>query len=255
VRRLATRVPTGLTARKYAHSESESGRSILTDRPVVAPFVDTRTDPPTDVSVNFCAQASSTTKEEDTLRSGLGPDDLPDLMNGEDLGILATRRPDDSIMLSPVWWERRDEAFYIWAEDDSDRKVRHIERDPRVTFLVPNQHRPYQGYESGAKPRSAATPPSSTTSSAEPRLDGMGPRPPRSGCRPIRSGSSYGSNLASNAAGRSTDDAERIGSGPVLRSRATAPDRLRRNKGSGTTWTTPFRCVWSARRRLTRTMT
>ena len=81
------------------------------------------------------------------MRSGLGPDDLPDLMNGEDLGILATRRPDDSIMLSPVWWERRDEAFYIWAEDDSDRKVRHIERDPRVTFLVPNQHRPYQGYE------------------------------------------------------------------------------------------------------------
>ena len=147
MRRLATRVPTGLTARKYAHSESESGRSILTDRPVVAPFVDTRTDPPTDVSVNFCAQASSTTKEEDTLRSGLGPDDLPDLMNGEDLGILATRRPDDSIMLSPVWWEWRDGAFYIWAEDDSDRKVRHIERDPRVTFLVPNQHRPYQGYE------------------------------------------------------------------------------------------------------------
>ena len=81
------------------------------------------------------------------MRSGLGPDDLPDLMNGEDLGILATRRPDDSIMLSPVWWEWRDGAFYIWAEDDSDRKVRHIERDPRVTFLVPNQHRPYQGYE------------------------------------------------------------------------------------------------------------
>lgn len=81
------------------------------------------------------------------MRSGLGPDDLPDLMGGEDLGILATRRPDDSIMLSPVWWEWREGAIYIWAEDDTDRKVRHIERDPRVTFLIPNQHRPYQGYE------------------------------------------------------------------------------------------------------------
>jgi PPOX class probable F420-dependent enzyme len=85
--------------------------------------------------------------EEDPVRSGLGPDDLPDLMRGDDLGILATRRPDDSIMLSPVWWEWRDGAFLIWAEDETDRKVRHIQRDPRVTFLVPNQHRPYQGYE------------------------------------------------------------------------------------------------------------
>jgi PPOX class probable F420-dependent enzyme len=81
------------------------------------------------------------------VRSGLGPDDLPDLMDGDDLGVLATRRPDDSIMLSPVWWHRRDGAFYIWAEDETDRKVRHIERDPRVTFLVTNQRRPYRGYE------------------------------------------------------------------------------------------------------------
>jgi PPOX class probable F420-dependent enzyme len=81
------------------------------------------------------------------MRTGLGPDDLPELMTGTDIGVLATRRPDDSIMLSPVWWEWRDGGFNVWVDAETDRKIQHIRRDPRVTFVVPNQVWPYQGYE------------------------------------------------------------------------------------------------------------
>ena len=76
------------------------------------------------------------------MRTGLGPDDLPVLRDGTDIGVLATRRPDDSIMLSPVWWEWRDGGVNIWVDTENDRKIRHIRRDPRVTFVVPNQHWP-----------------------------------------------------------------------------------------------------------------
>ena len=74
-------------------------------------------------------------------------DDLPDLIDGTDIGVLATRRPDDSIMLSPVWWEWRDGGFNIWVDAETDRKIQHIRRDPRVTFVVANQVWPYQGFE------------------------------------------------------------------------------------------------------------
>ena len=81
------------------------------------------------------------------MRTGLGPDDLPDVMHGTDIGTLATRRPDDTIMLSPVWWEWRDGGFGIWVDAETDRKIRHIRRDPRVTFVVANQVWPYVGFE------------------------------------------------------------------------------------------------------------
>jgi hypothetical protein len=81
------------------------------------------------------------------LRTGLGPDDLPDLLVGTDIGVLATRRPDDTIMLSPVWWEWRDGGFNIWVDAETDRKIQHIRRDPRVTFVVANQIWPCVGFE------------------------------------------------------------------------------------------------------------
>ena len=81
------------------------------------------------------------------MRTGLGPADLPDLLQAPLIGVLATRRPDDSIMLSPVWWEWRDDRFAIWVDAETDRKIRHLRRDPRATFVVANQTWPYKGFE------------------------------------------------------------------------------------------------------------
>jgi PPOX class probable F420-dependent enzyme len=81
------------------------------------------------------------------MRTGLSADDLAPLLAATDIGVLATRRPDDSIMLSPVWWEWRDGGFDIWVDAESDRKIQHLRRDPRATFVVANQVWPYQGFE------------------------------------------------------------------------------------------------------------
>ena len=50
-------------------------------------------------------------------------------------------------MLSPVWWEWRDGGINVWVDAETDRKVQHIRRDPRVTFVIPNQVWPYRGFE------------------------------------------------------------------------------------------------------------
>lgn len=81
------------------------------------------------------------------MRTGLGPDDLADLLQEPLIGILATRTADDTIVLSPVWWEWLDGGFNVWAPAETDRKVRHLRRDPRATFVVANQTWPYRGFE------------------------------------------------------------------------------------------------------------
>ena len=50
-------------------------------------------------------------------------------------------------MLSPVWWEWRDGGFNVWAEGWDNGKIKHIVRDPRVSFVVANQAWPYKGLE------------------------------------------------------------------------------------------------------------
>ena len=81
------------------------------------------------------------------MRTDLGPDDLPDLLEAPLIGVLATRRKDDTILLSPVWWEWRSGGFNVWADSWENGKVKHIVRDPRVTFVVANQEWPYKGFE------------------------------------------------------------------------------------------------------------
>lgn len=81
------------------------------------------------------------------MQTGLGPDDLRDILDAPLIGVLATRRPDDSILLSPVWWEWRDDGFSIWVDAETDRKIQHLRRDPRATFVVANQTWPYKGFE------------------------------------------------------------------------------------------------------------
>ena len=70
------------------------------------------------------------------MRTGLGVDDVADLLDQPLIAVLATRRADDSIMLSPVWFE--------WYEGG---KVAHVQRDPRVTVVVANSEWPYKGFE------------------------------------------------------------------------------------------------------------
>jgi PPOX class probable F420-dependent enzyme len=80
------------------------------------------------------------------VRRDLTPADLGDLLERPLLATLATRRIDDSILLSPVWHEWRDEAFLV-AVERGDGKLRHVARDPRVTIVVAESELPYRGLE------------------------------------------------------------------------------------------------------------
>jgi PPOX class probable F420-dependent enzyme len=81
------------------------------------------------------------------MRTGLRPEDLGDFVEQPLVAVLATRRQDDSILLSPVWFEWRDGRISLWAVSMDDGKVRHILRDPRVSIVVANSDWPYKGVE------------------------------------------------------------------------------------------------------------
>jgi PPOX class probable F420-dependent enzyme len=80
------------------------------------------------------------------MRTGLEPDDLDDLLERPLLAVLATRRSNDDVLLSPVWHEWRDGGFNVFT-GDNDVKVRHIRRDPRVEIVVCEHEPPYRGIE------------------------------------------------------------------------------------------------------------
>ena len=50
--------------------------------------------------------------------------DVADLLEAPLVAILATRRPDDTTMLCPVWFEWRDGGFNVWASASDKGKVR-----------------------------------------------------------------------------------------------------------------------------------
>ena len=81
------------------------------------------------------------------MRTDLGAEDLGDLLEQPLIAVLATRRKDDSVMLSPVWFEWRDGGINIWVPTAEGGKVGHIQRDPRVTVVVNNGDWPYKGFE------------------------------------------------------------------------------------------------------------
>ena len=81
------------------------------------------------------------------MRTNLRPEDLGDLLDQPLIAILATRRKDDSVMLSPVWFEWFDGGIDIWVPDPTGGKVAHVRRDPRVTVVVANGTWPYKGFE------------------------------------------------------------------------------------------------------------
>ena len=81
------------------------------------------------------------------MRTGLSADDLRDFLEEPLVAVLATRPVDDSILLSPVWFEWEDGGMNVWAASADDGKVRHILRDPRVSIVVANSDWPYKGVE------------------------------------------------------------------------------------------------------------
>ena len=81
------------------------------------------------------------------MRTGLGVDDVADLLDQPLIAVLATRRADDSIMLSPVWFEWYQGGIDIWVPTIEGGKVAHVRRDPRVTVVVANSEWPYRGFE------------------------------------------------------------------------------------------------------------
>ena len=81
------------------------------------------------------------------MRTHLRPEDLGDLLDQPLIAVLATRRADDTIMLSPVWFEWHEGGINVWVPAIEGGKVSHVRRDPRVTVVVNNQDWPYKGFE------------------------------------------------------------------------------------------------------------
>ena len=80
------------------------------------------------------------------MRRNLKVEELGDLLELPILAILATRRKDGRILMSPVWHEWDNGGFLIttWA---NDIKSKNIQNDPRVTVLVTEQVPPYRSIE------------------------------------------------------------------------------------------------------------
>jgi hypothetical protein len=69
------------------------------------------------------------------MRKNLAPEDLGDLLEQPLVAVLATRRADGGVLLSPVWHQWRDGGFDIVSRGD-DVKVGHLRRDPRANIVV-----------------------------------------------------------------------------------------------------------------------
>jgi PPOX class probable F420-dependent enzyme len=82
----------------------------------------------------------------------LTPDDLGDLLELPLLAVLATNRPDGTVLLSPVWHEWSENGFSVVTQS-GDGKVRHLRRDPRASIVVCENEPPYRGLEVRATAR------------------------------------------------------------------------------------------------------
>ncbi len=80
------------------------------------------------------------------MRTNLKLDDLDGFLDEAHLAVLATRRADGTVLLSPVWHRWRDGGFEFWVGAD-DVKVRHLRNDRHATVLVAETEPPYRGVE------------------------------------------------------------------------------------------------------------
>lgn len=80
------------------------------------------------------------------MRTGLTIEDLDGFLDEPRVAVLATIRPDGSVLLSPVWHEWLDHGFSVWTGAD-DVKTRHLRRDSRASILVAESELPLRGVE------------------------------------------------------------------------------------------------------------
>jgi PPOX class probable F420-dependent enzyme len=80
------------------------------------------------------------------MRRDLTVAELDGLLELPLLAVLATRRRDGSVLLSPVWHEWRAGGFTVATSGDGV-KVRQLRRDPQASILVCEQTPPYRGVE------------------------------------------------------------------------------------------------------------
>ena len=73
-------------------------------------------------------------------------EDLGDLAELRLLAVLATYRPDGTVLLSPVWHQWREGGFDV-ITSSRDVKAAHLRRDPRASIVVCEHVPPYRGIE------------------------------------------------------------------------------------------------------------
>jgi PPOX class probable F420-dependent enzyme len=91
------------------------------------------------------------------MRKHLTPEELGDLLEQPLVAVLATRRADGGVLLSPVWHQWRDGGFDVVSRG-VDVKVEHLRRDPRANIVVYEHAPPYRGIEVRADARLEAAP-------------------------------------------------------------------------------------------------
>lgn len=89
------------------------------------------------------------------MRRNLRPEDLGDLLERPLNAIVGIHRADGSILLTPVWHLFRDGSFYFQIPG-GDRKIRMLERDPRVSLIVAEDDQPYRAIEATGRARSSS---------------------------------------------------------------------------------------------------
>lgn len=80
------------------------------------------------------------------MRRDIPIDELAGFLDRPNIAVLATFRGDGGVLLSPVWYEWRDDGFNVASSGD-DVKVRQLSRDPRASIVVAEQTPPYTGVE------------------------------------------------------------------------------------------------------------
>lgn len=86
------------------------------------------------------------------MRRNLRPEDLGDLLERPLNAIVGIHRLDGSILLTPVWHLFREGAFSFQVPG-GDRKIRMLERDPRISLIVAEGDRPYRAIEASGRAR------------------------------------------------------------------------------------------------------
>ena len=80
------------------------------------------------------------------VRTDITVADLKDFLDEPLVAVLATLRPDGTVLLSPVWHEWHEGGFNVSVEAEN-AKARHLRRDPRATIVVAESDAPLRGVE------------------------------------------------------------------------------------------------------------